>query len=410
MAVFRAEYRAVPPFVSTGGADKSAPCLLVLRVIPELQSPDMWSHLLILSLFLVACLAGTNPAGKAFLEENAKKEGVKVTASGLQYRVLKSGADGAKSPQLNSNCQCLYKGILIDCKVIKGWTEALQLMKEGDKWELVIPSELAYSDRGSGSGKIPGGAVLIFELELLKVKQPGWMVLGFDLSEPMSWFIILMLCWIVRKPVLTIFGWFEIDDPTDIKLECVWMCVVGAGLPDNPHVFFDVAIGQEQAGRIEMELFITAYPKTVENFRALCTGERGNGASGKPLHYKNCGFHRIIPGFMCQGGDFTRGDGTGGESIYGGKFKDEWEKGVIKHSEPMLLSMANAGPNTNGSQFFITVEKTPHLDRRHVVFGRVVSGQDVVKKMEAVGSGGGSTRKLVVITDCGQLSESRKDK
>ncbi len=144
-------------------------------------------------------------------------------------------------------------------------------------------------------------------------------------------------------------------------------------------------------------------PKTAENFRALCTGEMGDDpSSGKELHFKGCVFHRIIPGFMCQGGDFTAGNGTGGVSIYGKKFADE--NFILKHTKPGLLSMANAGPNTNGSQFFLTTEETPWLDGKHVVFGAVVEGFDsVVRKMEELGSESGKTSCRVVIADCGEL-------
>ena len=170
----------------------------------------------------------------------------------------------------------------------------------------------------------------------------------------------------------------------------------------NPRVFFDITIGGGNPRRVEFELFKDTVEKTAENFRALCTGEKGVGKSGKPLHYKGSTFHRIIPEFICQGGDFTRGNGTGGESIYGNKFNDE--NFLHKHNEPYLLSMANAGPNTNGSQFFITLVKTPWLDGKHTVFGKVVKGQDVVKDMEKVGrSPDGKTSKVVKIADCGEL-------
>ena len=169
----------------------------------------------------------------------------------------------------------------------------------------------------------------------------------------------------------------------------------------NPRVFFDITIGDKAAGRITFELFADVVPKTAENFRALCTGEKGMGKQGKALHYKGSRFHRVIQQFMCQGGDFTRGNGTGGESIYGEKFEDENFK--LKHTTPGLLSMANAGPGTNGSQFFITTIVTDWLDGKHVVFGKVTEGMDVVKKMEAAGSRDGRTSADVVIADCGEL-------
>jgi cyclophilin family peptidyl-prolyl cis-trans isomerase len=174
----------------------------------------------------------------------------------------------------------------------------------------------------------------------------------------------------------------------------------------NPRVFLEVSIGGRKAGRLEFELFADTTPRTAENFRALCTGERGKSPTGAKLHYKGCGFHRIIPGFMAQGGDFTRGDGTGGESIYGGKFPDE--NFTRKHDRGGLLSMANAGPNTNGSQFFMIFRATPHLDGKHTVFGQMIGGQNILRMLEKVATDKKDKPRLgVTIDDCGQTNAQR---
>lgn len=166
----------------------------------------------------------------------------------------------------------------------------------------------------------------------------------------------------------------------------------------KPRVFFDITIDGAPAGRITFELRSDIVPKTAENFRKLCV-ERGTPE--KPFGYKGTIFHRVIPNFMLQGGDFTNRNGTGGYSIYGNKFADE--NFQLKHEIPGLLSMANSGKNTNGSQFFITTVPTDWLDGKHVVFGSVIDGMNVVKKIESFGSGNGQPKKQIVIADCGQL-------
>jgi peptidylprolyl isomerase len=181
------------------------------------------------------------------------------------------------------------------------------------------------------------------------------------------------------------------DDDYEINLEI------------TTKTYFDIAINGTVIGRLVFGLYGDVVPKTAENFRALCTGEKGIGRSGKPLHYKGNRFHRVIPQFMAQGGDITTGDGEGGESIYGERFHDE--NFMVKHSDRGTLSMANSGPNSNGSQFFITFAETPWLDGRHVVFGRLLEGADVLRQIEASGTGSGMTWGDVVVADSGELTK-----
>jgi len=183
-------------------------------------------------------------------------------------------------------------------------------------------------------------------------------------------------------------------------------------MPEVTHkVYFDIEIegDKSQSGRIVLGLFGTVAPKTVENFRGLCACNKGVGKlSGKPLCYKGSRIHRILPNFIIQGGDITHGNGTGGESIYGGHFEDETFE--VKHNKKLLLSMANHGPNSNGSQFFINTAKVSWLDKKNVVFGMVLEGDDVIKALDTLGSYSGKPTAEVIIKDSGVLKRNQKSK
>jgi len=182
--------------------------------------------------------------------------------------------------------------------------------------------------------------------------------------------------------------------------------VTGERAANRPHVFLDIAIGGAPVGRLVCELFSDVVPRTAENFRSLCTGIRGDGKRGSPLHYRKAPFHRIIPNFMVQGGDITHGDGSGGESIFGQTFPDE--SLALQHTTPGILSMANSGRDTNNSQFFICSKECPELDGKHVVFGRVIEGMRVLRLMDACGSESGAPTQSVVVDDCGELRSTGK--
>lgn len=175
-----------------------------------------------------------------------------------------------------------------------------------------------------------------------------------------------------------------------------------------PKVYFKVSAKGVNIGKIVFELRTDVAPKTAENFRQLCIGSSEKTPSGHTLSYKGSVFHRVIPNFMCQGGDFTRGDGTGGQSIYGVQFPDE--NFTLKHDTAGVLSMANDGPNTNGSQFFITTVKCMWLDGKHTVFGKVVQGMEIVKKIESLGSKNGLPSAKIVIEECGEVIEENSNK
>jgi peptidylprolyl isomerase len=278
------------------------------------------------------------------------------------------------------------------------------MMRKGDRWELYIPRDLAYGKKTWGM--VPANADLIVEVELMEVNVEQVKGQMFELRTSAK-----VLCFTVIGLILVLyhhFFWVSQASAREgssarprgprLPLDLV------AGLASNPRVFFDMEVSGKPAGRLEFELFSSVVPRTAENFRALTTGERGvSSRSGARLHYKGSRFHRILPGFMCQGGDFEHGNGEGGESIYGPTFKDEWEHGVVTHSIPGLLSMANRGEDTNGAQFFITVASTPWLDDKHVVFGRVIRGMDVLKHLEALGTKSGRPREAAVIANCGRL-------
>jgi peptidylprolyl isomerase len=381
-----------------------------------------------LVFFLIAGVAASTPAerGRLFLEENKKDPAVTTLPSGLQYKVIEAAHPHAKSPHLQSKVIVHYNGshisgrmfestawpkendprtnqpklvYLDDKTVIQGLRDALLLMKEGDIWNVTLPAELAFGERGSQSRRVSPGVAVNYQIELVAVHEKAqFEFYGIDFGARDTHMLLttmIFYCYMLYHTFGNPFS--NAYDLEDAKSE------------EHPCIFLEVQIGDEEPGRIEVELFRKLCPKAVENFRALCTGEKGQGKAGKPLHFKGSKFHRVLPGSLIQAGDITKGDGTGGESIYGPTFKDEWG-GWLRHKEKYLVSMANSGKNTNNSQFFITTASLPSFDGKNVVVGQVFKGEDVVAAVEAVGSADGTTSKPVTIVNCGMYLRPKKPK
>ena len=369
-----------------------------------------WIQCVVLLTVLGTGRCVTTEEGKAFLAKKRGETGVQEHESGFLYKVLRTGLPDGKSPGSTDKVRCHYRGTLIDGtefdstyakkatalfapnQVIPGWTAAMQAMREGEKWEIYLPAELGYGNKQKGKHITPG-SVLIFELEILEVNPPRTPMDYFKDNFP-----LMLLCIYL---IFLVLGSAKKQDKESLEVNRI--DAPAASSEENPHVFMDFQIGDEMAGRITFELYENIVPRTAENFRALCTGEKRGYA------YKGCKMHRIIPGFMAQGGDFTHGNGTGGKSIYGDRFNDEWENGAVGHEGRGFLSMANAGANTNGSQFFITFRATTFLDGRHVVFGKMTmdeANEKVLVKLEGVGTAQGPPTEAVTIVNCGVCKAS----
>jgi cyclophilin family peptidyl-prolyl cis-trans isomerase len=281
-------------------------------------------------------------------------------------------------------------------KVLPGWRQALLLMHPGSVWRIYLKSELAYGGDSKpvagvlhedGGHRIQPGEVVVFDLHLVSVKADHWWH-----ADGCHWYHVVILLVSIFYAGKWFFEWA--DGPSSDFVPNQKKHKDCQGQPTNTTVFFDILCGNKR-GQIEMELYTEFAPRTCENFRQLCTGEPGFG-------YKGSKFHRVIQDFMCQAGDFTEGNGTGGKSIYGRIFDDEWTNGWLSHDMPGMLSMANSGPNTNGSQFFITTKRCTHLDNKHVVFGRVTKGMEFVK--DHMEKNEGTPPELpIIIEDCGEV-------
>ena len=270
-------------------------------------------------------------------------------------------------------------------QMIKGFDDGVLGMKIGEMKTLVLPPSMAYGDVS------PENVLRVPKKDVVDAIGAEECVIGAKLMVGQG--MPATITEITEEEIA-----LDANHPLagqTLKFEVELMDLQRTEVKHNDKFkcFFEIDLDGEPSGRIVMELRGDVAPKTCENFRALCTGEAGFGYEGSP-------FHRVIPGFMCQGGDFTNQNGTGGKSIFGNKFEDE--NFVLKHEGAGTLSMANAGPNTNGSQFFLCTGETQWLDGKHVVFGKVVEGMDVVAAIEAVGSQSGKTSKKVTVRASGE--------
>ena len=270
-------------------------------------------------------------------------------------------------------------------QMIKGFDDGVLGMKIGEQKTLILPPALAYGDVS------PENILKVPKKDVVDAVGEAECVVGAKLMVGPG--VPATITEITDDEIALDANHPLAGQTLKFEVELMEIQRVEVKHNDRFKCFFEIDLDGEPSGRIVMELRGDVAPKTCENFRALCTGEAGFGYEGSP-------FHRVIPGFMCQGGDFTNQNGTGGKSIFGDKFEDE--NFVLKHEGAGTLSMANAGPNTNGSQFFLCTGETQWLDGKHVVFGKVVEGMDVVSAIEAVGSQSGATSKNVTVRASGE--------
>lgn len=363
-------------------------------------------------IFLLLCILietlSTSIEGLKFLTKKAEEEGIIYHPIGFLYQQLESKKPEGKQVEPTSfvSLHFIVKNIegetLYDSRAVgtpkrmyvqealKGWAATLPLMKEGDVFELHLPAELGYGEKFAGPlNVIPPGSALTFEIEVLKVKDKK------EIKDHIESIIRSPYEVLVGGSILvTIVQWimsYTEDDAVPLKK---------AMKKENPRVYFVMERDGEVIGRIVIQLFQEIVPKTTENFLRLCVNPKEH-----TLSYVGSKIHRIVPGFVCQGGDIVHHDGSGGESVFGPTFADEWTRGFVRHSKRGILSMVNYGSNTNNSQFFITFGKQRHLDGKNVVFGIVDEGFDVLNEIEKCGTREGDPSVEIFVKQSGREME-----